>query len=139
MINKTCPYMLNVVPHIFSSINFCVRTVVFFIIEENRIFCKYEINRYFTINSLFFVQICPEQSEILSTDSKNPGASDGYVQYKKILNLLIPSRCISRYMDRTQEKERCTHAESRRFDRVATSFLSIRFLYLYLFCKKYLE
>ena len=29
--------MLNVLPHIFSYINFCVRTLVFFIIEENRI------------------------------------------------------------------------------------------------------
>ena len=30
--------MLNVVPHIFSFITFYVRTVVFFIIEENRRF-----------------------------------------------------------------------------------------------------
>ena len=49
----------------------------------------YEINRFFTINSLFFVQNFPEQSEILSTDSKNPRASDSYVQHNKILNLLI--------------------------------------------------
>ena len=89
MIKKTCQYMLNVVPHIFSSINFCVRTLVFFIIEENRIFERYEINRFFTINYLFFVRIYPEQSEILSTDSKNPRASDGYVQHNIILNFLI--------------------------------------------------
>ena len=38
---------------------------------------------------MFFVQICPKQSENLSTDSKNPGASDGYVQHNKIFNLLI--------------------------------------------------
>ena len=31
--------MLNVVPHIFSPLNFCVRTLVFSIIEENRIDC----------------------------------------------------------------------------------------------------
>ena len=89
MIKKTCHYMLNVVPHTFSSINFCVRTLVFYIIEENRIFWRYEINRFFAINSLFFVQICPKMSEILSRDSKNPRASDGYVQHNKILNLLI--------------------------------------------------
>ena len=86
------PYLqgtLNVVPHILFSINFCMRTIVFFIIEENRIFRRYEINRFFTINSLFFVQICPEQSEILSTVSKNPRASNFYVQHNKILNLLI--------------------------------------------------
>ena len=28
--------MLNIVPHIFSSMNVCARTLVFFIIEENR-------------------------------------------------------------------------------------------------------
>ena len=89
MIKKTCQYMLNVLPHIFSSINFCVRTLVFFIIEENPIFWRYEINRFFTINSLFFVQICPGWSEILSTDLRNSRASDGYVQHSKILNLLI--------------------------------------------------
>ena len=49
----------------------------------------YEINRFFTINSLFFTQICPEKFEILSTDLKNPRASDGYVQHNRILNLLI--------------------------------------------------
>ena len=81
--------MLNVDPHIFSSINFCVRTLVFFIIEENRIFLRYEINRFCTVNSLYFVQICPEKSEILSADSKNPRTSDGYVQHNKILNLSI--------------------------------------------------
>ena len=32
----------------------------FFIIEENRIFLRYEINRFFTINSLLFVPICPK-------------------------------------------------------------------------------
>ena len=37
------------------------------------------------------------------------------------------------------EKKRCTHAESTLLDRVATSFLPIRFHYLYLFCKNYLE
>ena len=60
MIKKTWQYMFNVILHIYSSINFCVRTLVFFIIEENRIFWMYEINRFFTINSLFFVQICPK-------------------------------------------------------------------------------
>ena len=49
----------------------------------------YEINRFFPINSLFFVQICPGYSEILSTDLKNPRALDGYVQHNEILNLLI--------------------------------------------------
>ena len=49
----------------------------------------YGINRFFTINLLFFVQICPAWSEISSKGSKNPGASDGYVQHNKILNLLI--------------------------------------------------
>ena len=49
----------------------------------------YEINWFFTMNLLFYVQICPEQSEILSTNSKDPRASDSYVQYNKILNLLI--------------------------------------------------
>ena len=33
--------------------------------------------------------LCPEWSEILSTDSKNPRASDAYVQHNKILNLSI--------------------------------------------------
>ena len=47
MIKKTCQYILNVVPHIFSSIKFCVRTLVFFIIEETRIFWRYVINRFF--------------------------------------------------------------------------------------------
>ena len=89
MIKKTWQYMLNVIPHIFSPINFCVRTLVFFITEEHRIFWMYEINRFFTIKSLIFVQICPEWSEILSTDSKNPRAADGYVQHNKILNLFI--------------------------------------------------
>ena len=46
MIKKTCQYMLNVVLHIFSSINFCVRILVFFIIEGNRLFWRYEINRF---------------------------------------------------------------------------------------------
>ena len=89
MIKKTQQYVLNVIPHIFSPMNFCVRTLVFFIIEENCIFLMYEINRFFSINSLFFVQICPEKSEILSTGSKNLIASDGYFQHNKILNLLI--------------------------------------------------
>ena len=40
MIKKTWQYKLNVIPHIFSPINFCVRTLVFFIIEENRIFVQ---------------------------------------------------------------------------------------------------
>ena len=39
----------------------------------------YEIIRFFTINSLFFVQICPNKSEILWIDSKNSRASNGYV------------------------------------------------------------
>ena len=46
---------------------------------------------------------------------------------------------VARYIDRTQGKERCTHAESTRLDRVATSLLLIRFAYFYVFCKKYLE
>ena len=60
MIKKTWQYVLNVIPHIFAPINFCVRTLVFVIIEEKRIFLRYKVNRFFTINSLFFVQICPE-------------------------------------------------------------------------------
>ena len=40
MIKKRRQYMLNVIPHIFSSINFCVRTIVFFIIIENRVSLK---------------------------------------------------------------------------------------------------
>ena len=55
------------------------------------------------------------------------------------LTALERTDTVARYIDRTQEKERYTHAESTRFDRVATSFLSIHFLYLYLFCKKYVE
>ena len=60
MIKKTWQYVLNNTPLIFSPINFCVRTLVFLIIEENRIFLMYEINRFFTIISLFIEQICPE-------------------------------------------------------------------------------
>ena len=37
------------------------------------------------------------------------------------------------HIDRTLEKERCTYAESTRFDSVAIPFLPIRFLYLYIY------
>ena len=80
--------MLSVVPHIFSSINFCVRTLVFFKSKKTVFFEGTKLIEFLQ-STMFFVQICPDQSEILSTDSKNPGASDGYVQHNKILNLLI--------------------------------------------------
>ena len=44
MIKKMWQHMLNVITHIFSPISFGVRTLVFLIIEENRIFLMYEIN-----------------------------------------------------------------------------------------------
>ena len=38
MIKKMWQYRLNVFTHIFFPIHFCARTLVFLIIEENRIF-----------------------------------------------------------------------------------------------------
>ena len=143
----------------------------FFIIEENRIFWRYEINRFFTINSLFFVQICCGwQNSHVSTSKKKSmwgnlelrelssrklfsRLSGSFLIYFEIfesktavrmgifLTALRRTDTVARYLyiDRTQEKERCTHAESTRFDKVATLFLPIRFLYSYLFCKNDLE
>ena len=45
------------------------------------------------------------------------------------LTALERTDTVARYIDQTQEKERCIHVVSARFDRVATSFLSIRFLF----------
>ena len=52
------------------------------------------------------------------------------VRMRIYLTALERTDTVVRFIDQTQEKERCTYAESSRFDRVATSFLH-HFMYIY--------
>ena len=91
MIKKTWQYMLNVIPYIFSLINFCVRTLVFFYNRKKPYFLNIRNQ------SIFYNKLAVFRTNFSGIPSlkfyqqiqKNPRASDGYVQYNRILNLII--------------------------------------------------
>ena len=124
--------MLNVVPHIFSFINFCVRTLIFFFNRRKPYFSKVRNQSIFYNQLSVFVNIFYYNLFIITCFNFN------YLIYFEILESKTAVRLeiyltaleridtVARYIDRSQEKERCTHVENTRFDRVATSFLPTR-------------
>ena len=89
MIKKTCQYMLNVVPHIFSFINFCVRFLVFFYNWRKPYFLKVRNQ------SIFYNQLSVFRTNFSGIvwnfikRLKKPSNFRWLFQNNKILNLLI--------------------------------------------------
>ena len=104
----------------------------FFIFKEKKYARKFKVERNFSekVVQQAFRQFLNILWDFLIQNGGQDGIFFNFVQAHRYRQEINRSNA---------EKKRCTYAESTRFDRVATSFLPIRFLYLCLFCKHYLE